>query len=351
MDFLPDGSEAFQKEALASERQGTWTKRWLNHAKDKRLFHLVVPKQYGGHQLPLPKLLPVLEQASYLDGSYGWTLTLGSGAGIFAAYMNPDFARKQFSNPETFITGSGYPAGTAAKTAEGFKATGEWKYATGAPHATLFTASCGLHPAQKKETENQSVKVLTFYPAEVNLQPGWNSYGLKATASHDFIVEDVVVPPERTFALDPDDLIIDGPLYRFPFQTFAECTLAASLAGIARHFLQEASNLLQTKTDSPKKVEQQLEQSIEAVNHAWQKLLDYTGDAWKHCEQKMKVNQKQQNKIARAARNITEVSLSHAQKLYPHCGMAILDETSVANRAWRDLHTASQHMLLTPSIK
>ena len=351
MNILPDDSAAFQQEALTSEQRGTWTEHWLNKATAKKLFHLLVPQRYGGYQMPLPELLPILEQASYLDGSLGWTLTLGSGAGVFAAYMNPDFARKQFAKPETFITGSGYQAGTAKKTSGGFKATGKWKYATGAPHATLFTAPCLLEKISKAAVRREPTKVLTFYPDEVQIKQSWNSYGLKATASHDFEVHEITVPAKRTFTIHPDHLIIDEPLYRFPFESFAICTLAASFSGMARRFLNEASEIIIERNDQAKVQTDDLIKSQDAVHTQWQRLHDEANSAWDLCRQGQDVTQKQQNKIAHAAKQLTSLSLDHAQRWYLHCGMQILEETSRINRAWRDLHTACQHKLLTPALK
>lgn len=344
MNFLPDDSDAFQQEALASEKLGTWSKTWLNLAKQKKLFHLVVPNKYGGHQLPIPDLLPILEKASYFDGSFGWTLTLGAGAGVFGAYMHPEFAREQFTNPGTFITGSGYPSGTASLGNHNLVANGKWKYATGAPHATLFTAPCALENSTQE-------KVLTFYPDEVAIKKSWNSYGLKATASHDFEVNNITVPIERVFTIDPNFLVIDEPLYRFPFDVFASCTLASSLTGMARRFLDEAAVITVQRNDQSAPVKSQLGKSHAQVNQQKKRLEDVTGEAWKECQQGHEVTETNQQKIAQTAKALTSESLKQANRWYLRCGMQVLDEKSIANRAWRNLNTACQHMLLNPTQK
>src|SRR5690554_3880129 len=74
-----------RSEAPECEQTGTWTDALLELARDKKLFHLAVPEKLGGRQLSVAELMNVFESASHIDGSFGWTITLGAGAGVFAA--------------------------------------------------------------------------------------------------------------------------------------------------------------------------------------------------------------------------------------------------------------------------
>ncbi|HKK44721.1 MAG TPA: hypothetical protein VJ964_04330, partial [Balneolaceae bacterium] len=249
-DYFSDDEIALVKqEAPRAEQLGQWTDSLITLSKNKRLFHLFVPKVYGGFERSLPQALPWLEAASYLDGSFGWTLTLGAGAVIFAAFMKPDFATKVFADDTVFIAGSGFPGGKAEPISEGYRINGHWKYNSGFDHATLITVSCyvtekGFMPSDHSQPE---IKAFAFYPDEVQKADKWESYGLKATGSHNIKVSDVVVPKDRSFEIAPGKSQVDGLLYGYPFEPFAQSTLGISLIGIEGHFLDKAREVLFAK--------------------------------------------------------------------------------------------------------
>jgi hypothetical protein len=47
------------------------------------------------------------------------------------------------------------------------------------------------------------------------------------------------------------------------------------------------------------------------------------------------------------SRNLAKISRECVDLLYPYCGLAAANTDTEINQVWRDLHTASQHALLT----
>jgi len=237
------------REAKRSDNLERLTSSALDTIKEKNLLDLFVPQRYNGLQRDLPEALRWLEATSWIDGSLGWTLTLASGAGLFGAFMMPAFARSVFSQNNTFIAGSGFTGGNAEKTNSGFRINGSWKYASGIDHATLVTARCYLTTDGKVQYKEGApvTKAIACYPDEIEITDKWKSTGLKATGSHGFEVQDVQIPEKRTFSITPTSTYVDGILYRYPFETFAHCTLAISMLGIARRFFDEAKQILLSK--------------------------------------------------------------------------------------------------------
>lgn len=353
--FTTEEQETIRGEALPSEHKGQWTDALHRLATGRRLFHIMVPKQYGGRQLELPSALRMLEEASRLDGSFGWTLTLGAGAGIFAAFMDPSFAQKQFSQPEAFIAGSGYPSGTAEKQDDGYRVNGAWKYASGSPFATLFTASCILtrNGVPVKQGEQPLIKAVALLPEEIEFTSNWKSFGLKATTSRDFKVDAVNIPTQRVFELHPDKSHIDAPLYRFPFLPFAKCTLAASMAGIGGHFLEKAVQLLESKMEridssGSQWTKKRIATARRTFVQARQQLYESVETAWRPYTADSTAPEASLDAVGTASRKMAAAVLHAAHSLYPLCGMSILNPERAINRAWRDLHTASQHAFLSP---
>lgn len=353
--FSETEAQKIRSESEKAERSGKWAEGMLNIAKNKRLFHLLVPRKYGGKQLSLPSLLPILEEASELDGSFGWTLTLGAGAGIFAAFMEPNLAEHLFADPSTFIAGSGFPGGVAELHDNGkLTINGYWKYASGAPRATVFTANCILSRNRKNvEIDGKPViKSVIMLPEEVIIHPTWNSYGLKATASHDFEASGLVIPPERCFTIAAESSHIDDPLYRYPFVPFAESTLAASLMGIGRNFMQRAAILI---TDKIKETQQSaLREYVNKILKDFMEVRDEfyatIDESWQSFAANRPDSSARISQVSKLSRKVVAKTLDAAHHLYPHTGMRVLNPQTEINRAWRDLHTASQHTMLTPEI-
>ena len=61
------------------------------------LFRLWIPKRAAGLELSLGEALQVYEAAARLDGSVGWAVMIGSGGGLFAAYLGPEAAHALYS--------------------------------------------------------------------------------------------------------------------------------------------------------------------------------------------------------------------------------------------------------------
>jgi hypothetical protein len=52
--------------------------------------------------------------------------------------------------------------------------------------------------------------------------------------------------------------------------------------------------------------------------------------------------------LHRASLAMVDAARRAVDELYPLCGLSAADQRSNISRAWRDLHTASQHALMLP---
>jgi hypothetical protein len=70
-------------------------------------------------------------------------VTLCSGANWFIGFLQPGIAATLFSSENVCFAGSGRASGIAKMINDDeFEISGSWQYATGAAHATAFTANC-----------------------------------------------------------------------------------------------------------------------------------------------------------------------------------------------------------------
>lgn len=214
--------------------------------KDLGLLKLWVPQQYGGLELDLPQTLRVYEAVASIDGSLGWAVMIGCGGGLFAAYLEPSAASQFFGKQDAVVAGSGAPNGRAERVEGGYRATGRWRYASGARYASVFTANCVITNQGEPELDSAGkpvIRAMSFAPADVTVIPTWDATGMRATGSHDFEVRDVFVPQAHTFSVFTDAPREAGPLYRLPFDVLTHLPVAAVASGIARLALRSFAEL------------------------------------------------------------------------------------------------------------
>lgn len=320
-------------------------------------FKALVPKRYGGGEWPLTELAAFEEAVGWADGSAGWVFTLCSGAGWFAGFMDEAFTRQLIENEKFCMAGSGEVGGTAELCDDGsYLVSGLWKYATGAPYATYFTANClilkdGI-PVTSASGE-RLIKPFCFLKEEVEVVNSWNTLGLLASASHSFEVHEKNIPAVRTFEINAAKTP-DGALYNYPFLQFAEITLAATISGICIHFMEECLELWEEKKDkSGQKLSQNFmlknifKKQMTNLENARENFRITTRMSWDVCKAGKPLSQNQLSQASYNAQYLVATCRKVVNELYPYTGLTGANANSSLNQIWRDFQTASQHALFT----
>src|SRR5438874_9425169 len=273
--FISPGlTDLISKFSAEAEKLGRLHPAQLDLIYQQGWFKLFVPRQYGGLELGLPEALQVEEALAWADGSTGWTVTLCSGANWFIGFLQPEQAKNIFEDPKVCLAGSGHPSGTAKLIKNGYEINGYWSYATGAPHATIFTANCVI----QKEGD-PLVRPFWFKPEEVKVHENWKAIGMIATASHSFEVDRLEVPEDRCFFIDAAQAILSQSVYQFPFLQFAEATLAINSSGMSVRFLDlckaflDRPGIVQHLPRAEKKLNNARALFYLTVERAWDQLL------------------------------------------------------------------------------
>jgi alkylation response protein AidB-like acyl-CoA dehydrogenase len=340
-------------EAAEAEALGKLTPAQLEIVYSQQWFKMLVPQVYTGKQITLADLVRLQEAISWADGSMGWVVTLCSGAGWFGGFISPDIAPVTFKGEDVCLAGSGATDGTAEIVDGGYIISGTWKYASGAYHATHFTANCII----KKDGEvvlnaDGTQLILPFFVDKKNVEllPTWKYIGMVATGSHSFKVTDLRVGDNNRFKIDPAYAKVAGKLYQYPFLQLAEATLAVNLSGMAVHFMDLCQAVFAEKKKRSKLTEtnKQLLDSM-LIQQTYQlqttrdKFFTAVDESWKEdIDSADKLNA-----VSQISRALAKQALAVVDTLYPYCGLQAASPDTEINRVWRDIHTASQHSLLT----
>jgi alkylation response protein AidB-like acyl-CoA dehydrogenase len=329
-DFIdPVKTGILRERAAEAEASGMLHSQQLSMIRTEGWFKLFVPKKFRGLDLSLPEGLRVQEALAWADGSTGWTVTLCSGANWFIGFLPEEISAELFYDDKVCLSGSGTPSGQATFTNPGYKINGAWNYATGAPHATAFTANCFI-----EQEDGPLIKAFIFLKDEVDVVNNWKVMGMIATASHRFMVKDLLVKENRSFFIEPGRAVLPQLIYQYPFQQFAEATLAVNLSGMAVRFLE----LCQKQPIS--------ERAVIELGEARAVFYSAISSSWNDLSGVRSIDPILLELVSRTSKELAAISRRLSDEVFPYCGMIAANPDSEINRVWRNIHVASLHSLL-----
>lgn len=336
--------------AETAEQQGHLTDAVLNAIYDLRLFRVFISKHYNGEPTDLVTALKAFELIASADGATGWLVMIGAGGGLFSGFMPPETANEIFTPEHAVIAGSGMPSGSVSPQGEDFIANGRWAYASGAHHATWFTASCRVEGGE-------NLLAIAVPAEDVTVYDTWSVFGMKGTGSHDFSVENAFVPASHTFSLfDPP--VLNEPIYHCPLDTLASVTFASVGVGIAQHCLDAFNHFAATKPlfgsehmlADDEGIKHRITQAEALIQQARRELYTLAERVWAQLEQGQQPDEDLKQAVQTSCVDGVQDCVTAANLLKARAGMMAVFEGSEFGRAWRDLHVLSQHIMLMPTL-
>jgi alkylation response protein AidB-like acyl-CoA dehydrogenase len=324
---------------------------------ENQWFNLFVPNEYRGLGVSLPEGLKTEESLAWIDGSVGWTVTLCSGANWFVGFLPPGTAATLFRSEKVCLAGSGRPSGIAKMINDDeYEISGSWQYATGAAHATAFTANCHLEKEGnllRDENGNALVAAFIFLRSEVTIHADWKGMGMIATSSNRFDVSALRVNKNRRFQINESKTILPDKIYQYPFLQFAESTLAVNMSGMAIHFMDLLEQHLKERNLSDHFTEDRRHSLLlrnEDAKHkhqtARQRFYQAIQISWDEWDERKHFAGVSLENVSQVSRHLSATSREVVDELFPLGGLVAANTASAINRVWRNLHTACLHPLL-----
>ncbi|WP_394621127.1 acyl-CoA dehydrogenase family protein [Lentzea sp. JNUCC 0626] len=333
-------------EAPRAEQQRALTEPVLTALVDHGVHRLIAPKRYGGAETGLPEWSRTVQELARADASTGWTAMTTTTSSSLAWYLPTDAADEVFGDPRALIAGTAAPLGKAVETGEGYRVTGRWGWGSGVAYSSWVIGGT-ITPVGPR---------LAVYPREdVTIHDTWHAAGLRATASHEFSVQDAFLPPNR--AIWPIGITpgIEGPITVFPYFSFLAAGVASVCLGVARRAIDEIEALATEKTPqhaTTRLAEQtgvQIELALmearlsasaaflhEALSTAWESALN--GDA---APDSVKA------RLRLACSFVTGEAVEVTQRAFAAGGGSSVFESSALQRCLRDVNVAAQHTVVS----
>ncbi len=323
-------------------------------------YRMFVPRSLGGLELAPATGCRVFETLARGDASCGWVAFIGATSGTTLARLPEDTAREVFASPETLIAGVFAPNGHAELVDGGFRVNGHWQWGSGTERAAWVLGGCMLErdgQAVPDRRGNPRSHMLLFPAADVEFLDTWHVTGLRGTGSTDFRVADVFVPEDRAVGYRVRSMP-NRPLYQFPHFTFLALGIAAVTLGVARDAIDELVALAGSKKRVSSSVTvaerphsqmevARAEADLRSARSFYYEALDA---AWQAAVEGREVSVELRRDLRLATNHAVASSVAAVDRMYTLAGGTSVYESSRLQRHFRDVHVATQHIMVGPNI-
>ena len=322
------------------------------------LYSLCVPEAYGGLECPPATTARAVEAIAQADGSAGWCVFIGATSGSALATMHESSAREVFDSPETLISGVFQPRGRADRTQGGFRVTGDWSWGSGTENADWVVGGCRLfengEPIRSVSGAPRSCMMMARGD-EIDFLDTWHVSGLCGTGSTDFAMRDVFVPEGRAVGFSARRL--ERPLYAFPHFGLLAMGIAAVSLGMARTAIEELIRIARGKTPdgsaralaSRPAAQTDVAQAEALLRSARGFFYEMLDEAWAAATRTGEVTVEHRRDIRLATTHATRSSAEAVDLMYQLGGGTSVYRSSPLQRIFRDIHVATQHMMVAPA--
>ena len=326
------------------------------------LYRLFVPAAYGGFEANPLALVETIERVARGDASAAWCAFIGATSGIVAAFLAPENAREIFGDPLTITAGVFAPRGTAKRETQdgvpGYRVSGRWQWGSGSRNASWIMGGALILGEDGKpemmDGGGTKSRMMIFPAHEVSLLDTWHVSGLAGTGSTDFEVRDVFVPQGRSVSFT-NDTPLARPLYCFPTFGLLGIGIAAVALGIARGAIDDMLDLAGGKTPqgSSKPLALRAKTQIDVseaevlTRSARAYLVETIGAAWEAASREGAISIAHRRDIRLATTHATRAAARAVDLMYTLGGGTSVYRRSTLQRRFRDIHVATQHMMVS----
>jgi alkylation response protein AidB-like acyl-CoA dehydrogenase len=286
---------------------------------------------------------------------------IGATSGLIYAYLDPGVAQDIVQADPSFCTGGVFaPSGRAVPANGGWNVSGRWAFASGCQHSTWLGLGVVMMDGSDVRTLSNGapdIRGVLVPASDIEILDTWDVSGLRGTGSHDVVARDVFVPEERTYRLIGGTPKAEGTLYAFPVFGLLALGVASVALGIARGAIDELVALATHKTPSGSRrrladrahVQMEVAQAESELLAAEAFIINELGLTWDEAEEGSRPDIEARARLRLAATYATRTAARVVDRMYEAGGGTSIYAASRLQRAFRDVHAATQHMVVAPA--
>ncbi|WP_054950804.1 acyl-CoA dehydrogenase family protein [Numidum massiliense] len=212
LSLVRDLSRQFAQTAAKHDRERSFPHEHITALRRAGYVAWTTPKAYGGKEISLYEMLLHQEQLARGDGSTG--LAIGWHVGIMLNLRESGFFPQDIfaevcrsvvaegalinSCASEPATGSpsrgGKPQTTATRVAGGYRISGRKTFSTLSPELSWILVPATIESDVLGDPQNGKVGDFLLRGDDIEVVETWRALGMRATGSHDIVMNDVFVP-------------------------------------------------------------------------------------------------------------------------------------------------------------
>ncbi|MGE0225861.1 MAG: acyl-CoA dehydrogenase family protein [Acetobacteraceae bacterium] len=324
--------------------------------RERGLFRLVQPAEYGGAEIDPPSLVQIIEEVARHDASTAWCMGQTNICGLTSAFLEPSVARDIFG-PDTGILAWGPGPGKAEVVPGGFRVNGNFDFASGSRLASWLGCHVPVFErdgSRRLGPEGKPITYTMFFPkSSAVVRDTWYTMGLRGTGSDSYTVKDLFVPEAYSMARSTEvKPRVTGKLYVFTPSTLYSSSFAGIALGIARTFMEAFVGDMRDTTPrgaSRTRGENHVMQAAvgrgeASLRSARMFLLGSVSEIWEQAQQSGTLTQEQLITIRMASTWAIQSAKDVVASLYTAAGALAIFASRPFERRFRDIHTVTQQI-------
>lgn len=310
------------------------------------LFRMGVPRSVGGPERTPREMIEAIEAISSADAAAGWCVGIGATTSLVAGYLPIESAREMFADPMHAACGVFAPMGKGVREPGGVRVKGRWSFASGCDHSEWRLVGFVLEGGEMLQGIVRA--------KDTRIVDTWNASGLRGTGSHDLVIEDVLIPERFTLSLSgkPRE---DGALYRFPVFGLLSLAIAAVTLGIGRAALDAFAELVKTKKQAGsartlaerETVQTELARAEGSLRAGRALVFGTIDEVFARAREADAMSLADRASLRLAATYASERATAAIDVVQRLAGSASVYETQPFGRFHRDVHVATQHLMIS----
>jgi len=325
---------------------------------DQGFYRLVVPEDLGGLGVSPETFCRICEVLAEANGSAAWCVFIGATSQYLFGALPETQLEEMLKDPNVITSGVFADSGTVCfesrNGVSGYRVNGHWRWGSGCRNAAWISGGVHEVTADGEPVRKDSPLTRVFFkPHEIEIQDNWHVSGLRGSGSSDYIAENVWVPATRLSGNVEDTPHALRPIYQFPKFALLGCPIGAICLGMATACLQEVIEVSKQKTPQGSRrplslrpsLHIELAESETALSAAKSLFYQRIAQAWNQA-QLGPASLTDRRGLRTATVHLVNTSISVIDKMYTVMGGTSVYEDSCLQQHFRDVHVASQHMMV-----
>lgn len=332
--------------AARHDLAGTFVGEGYQALRDAGLLTAAVPAELGGEGATITELTALQRELAHHCGATALASSMHQHVVAFTAWRY----RRGMPGAEATLrkvvedglllvsTGGGdftHPRGEAVQVEGGYRVSGRKRFASQSRHGSVMSTMFVLDdPEQGRRVLNMAVPLSA---PGVTVIDTWDTLGMRGTASHDILLEDVFVPDDKVLANRPYG-VVDPPLQVIASVAFP--IISGVYLGVAEAAYAEALTYAAARADDPltQRVVGVMRHKLQIAGWALDGALAVVGDDPTPSHERFLAVMTAKAEIAQAGIAVVDLAMDVA-------GGSAFFKGSVIERAYRDVRAAKFHPL------